>query len=64
MVDRINNQRFYDYSKVSQQKRDTTEAAEFKTELLMRKASGKSLRNLRNFRRSRRNRREPPAVME
>ena len=29
MVDRINNQRFYDYSKVSQQKRETTEAAEF-----------------------------------
>ncbi len=29
MVDRINNQKYYDYSKVNQQKRQTTESAEF-----------------------------------
>lgn len=29
MVDRINHQKYYDYSKVNQQKRQTTEAAEF-----------------------------------
>ena len=29
MIDRVNNQKIYDYAKVNQQKRESTEAPEF-----------------------------------
>ena len=29
MIDKVNNQKYYNYSKVNQQKRETTESAEF-----------------------------------
>lgn len=33
MIDRINNQKYYEYSKVNQQKRETTESSEFNLNL-------------------------------
>ena len=33
MIDRINNQKYYEYSKINKQKKETTESAEFHMDL-------------------------------